>query len=52
MLGLGWFISLSVFTTTGFIPMTMVAGPIVGEVIGSLEDSCLCADDVVPEDLP
>ena len=27
----------------------MVAGPIVGEAIGGPEDSCLCADDVVPD---
>ena len=38
------FIGLSVCATTmakGSEPLTMVAGPIVGEVIGGPEDSCL-----------
>ena len=43
----GGFISLSVCATIGSRPPTMVAGPIVGEVIGDPEDSCPCADDVV-----
>ena len=36
-------------TNIGSRPLTMVAGPIVGEATGGPEDSCLCADDVVPD---
>ena len=43
---MGGFISLSVCATIGSGPLTMVAGPIVGEAIGGPQDSCLCADDV------
>ena len=46
-MGVGGFISLSVYATIGSGPSTMVAGPIVGEAIGDPEDSCLCADNVV-----
>ena len=44
---MGGFISLSVCATKGSGPLTMVAGPIVGEAIGGPEDSCLCTYDVV-----
>ena len=46
---MGGFISLSVCATIGSRPLTMVAGPIVGEAVGGPEDSCPCADDVVPD---
>ena len=42
----GGFISLSVCATIGSGPLTMVAGPIVGEMISGPEDYAYCADNV------
>ena len=42
-------IILSVCATIGSGPLTMVAGPIVGEAIGGPKDFCLCVDDVMPD---
>ena len=44
------FISLSVCNTIGSRPLTMLAGPIVVEVIGGLQTNpCLCEDNIEPD---